>query len=824
MIRPIVNCCNRLKRLRVLACLVLALAVNAASAPIYKVRFERNYDTQHIKLILEFDQEQKSLSGEATISLVPLVDTLRSFQLHAKNMAIQQVVRKDQHPLTFEADSETVTIHLNHAAHKTDTVTVVISYFTRPAAGVYFNAPSNERPRLPYQIYTHSEPIAARHWFPCYDEPDDKVTSEVIATVPENFFLLSNGWLVRTDHDQKLHTKTYHWQQNQPHSTYLICVTAGQYTEIRDHIGQTPLQYYVYSQDSVNAANSFAQTPRMLSLFEKLFGYPYPWDKYAQIVVADYQAGGMEHTSATTLNDNTIHDRRAYLDQDSDELVAHELAHQWFGNLVTCRSWMHLWLNEGFATYAEILYQEFGRSLADAQKAIYDLQKTYFELVDVKFHQPIVYDAFLHPDDLFNHLTYQKAALVLHMLRQVIGDSLFFQSLKTYLQRYAFDVATTTDFQQVVTEVSRQNLDWFFEEWLYRGGHPQLTLHSRWLADTREVLLLVEQTQTDSLGLVPLVFRMPATVEIVTPKERLRHQIWLHSRSDTFRFACDSHPVMIQFDPENYLLKELKCFKSQDEWLYQLQNASNVAGRLTAIEHLPGATFDTLATICGLEAALSNDPYWAVRQQAAFALIDFHRPETKEVLRQACHDPKSQVRSAAILALSYYYDVNSNALFRALARNDSSYNVVADALYALANVPDDSSFEVIKGFLEVESRQDVVRTAAFHCLSRIKDERAIPLVLQFAMSPNLPAVTRSNALSVLREIGAGHAEVEASMIALLSDGDPLIQKKAIDILGQFKTTTALQALKQLQESSLPDDVRRRLRASIQKIEQNIGSR
>ncbi|MDZ7262931.1 MAG: M1 family aminopeptidase [candidate division KSB1 bacterium] len=792
--------------------------------PIYKVQFERKYDTQHIKLILDLDLEQKSLIGDAIITLLPQIDTLRSFQLHAKNMAIQQITLADQRPLSFVADSETVTIHLGQAAQESDTITIVISYFTRPMAGLYFNLPSDEKPQLPYQIYTHSEPISARYWFPCYDEPDDKVTSEIIATVPDNFFLLSNGRLLSTIHDRKLKTKTFHWYQDLPHATYLMCLTAGEYVEIRDQVGTTPLQYYVYPQDSLNAANSFAQTPRMLTLFERLFGYRYPWAKYAQIVVADYQAGGMEHTSATTLNDNTIHDRRAHLDADSDELVAHELAHQWFGNLVTCRSWTHLWLNEGFATYAEVLYQEFGHGLADAQHAIHDLQKTYFELVDPKFPQPIVYEAFLHPDDLFNHLTYQKAALVLHMLRNVIGDSLFFASLKTYLQHYAFGVATTADFQQVVSEVSRQNLDWFFDQWLFHGGHPQLTVHSRWLADTRELWLLVQQTQTDSLGLVPLVYRMPVTVEIVTPKERLLHQVWLSSRSDTFKFTCNEAPLMLQFDPENYLLKEVKCFKSQDEWLYQLQHASNVASRLTAIERLQTATFDTLATIGGLESALLNDPYWAVRQQAAYALIDFHRPETKGVLRQACRDAASKVRSAAILALSYYYDANSNPLFRELARNDSSYNVVADALYALANVPDDSSFDVIKNFLDLDSRQDIVRTAAFHCLSRIKDERAIPLVLRFAMDQTQPAATRSNALSVLREVGGGHADVESSMVALLSDRDPLIQKKAIDILGQFKTTTALQALKQLQELSLPDDVRRRLRTSIQKIEQSIGAR
>ncbi len=789
----------------------------------YHLKFQRNYDSQHIKLKLEINPEEKSIIGEAEISLVPIVDQFESFKLHAKDLEIKQVLLDAKLSLPFQADSETVTIDLPNRFSKEDTVIISIQYFLKPAAGVHFNEPTPEKPNTPYQIYSHSEPISARRWFPCYDEPDDKVTSEIIASVPEKHFLLSNGKLIAVFHNQKRQSKTYHWVQNQPHSTYLISITSGEYVAIKENCDGIPLQYYVYPKDIENAANSFARTPKMMRYFQKQFGFKYPWDKYAQIVVAEYQAGGMEHTSATTLNDRTIHDRRAHLDMSSDDLVAHELAHQWFGNLVTCKNWSHLWLNEGFATYAEILFKEHDQGLAEAQYVIYDDQNFYIDLENSEFHQPIINETFLHPEDLFTHITYQKASLVLHMLRQVIGDSVFFKSLTNFLHKYAFQCAESKDFQQIVEQASGQDLDWFFEQWLYRGGHPEFNVSYRWLPDAKQVILYVQQTQNDSLGLVPSVFRTPVDIEIRSASSRLDTIVFLASRQDTFNFAFNNRPLLVRFDKNNSILKQVKFIKCQDEWIYQLLHDDHVAARLTAIKQLEQVMFDTLDTILALEQVLQEDPFWAVRKEAAYLLMDYQRPESKSVLAAACRDPHPKVRIAAILSLGYSRKMEFNPLFRDIARNDSSYRVAAEAIYALSNVPDDSSFEFLSKFVAVESHNDVIRTAAFHSLGQIRDDRAIPIALKFANDRNQSSAVRLNSLSMIRELGIGHNEVESSMIDLLADDNNFIKKKAIDILGSFKTEQSLNALKKLQEATLPDDVRRRLRISIEKIERGIGS-
>lgn len=789
----------------------------------YKLSIQRNYDTQHIRLVLDFNQQEKSVSGEATISLLPLIDNFSSFELHAKDMEIRDIMFSNETSLSFLADSETVIITLPYPFTLNDTVKIIISYHIVPTSGIYFNVPIEEKPNTPYQIYSHSEPNEARYWFPCYDEPDDKLTSEIIATVSENYFLLSNGRLLSVHNDRMQRTKTFHWLQDKPHATYLVSLVAGEYAEITEKCGNIPLYYCVYKNQVEIAPNSFEKTPKMMQFFQNIFGYKYPWDKYAQIIVADYEAAGMEHTSATTLNDRTIHDDRAHLDTNSDELVSHELAHQWFGNLVTCKNWSHIWLNEGFATYAEILFKEFDKGGAEAQYAVYEDQKFYLEMVDHKFHQPIVYENFIRPDDMFSFIEYQKAGQVLHMLKYVIGDSLFFTSLKTYLYQFAYQSVETSDFRQVVEEVSGKNLEWFFDQWLYHGGHPQFRITSKWVPETKEVLLYIHQTQQDSLGMVPRIFQMPVEVEIISSSDCISKKIFLNSREDTFKFSFNSRPQLIRFDKDNWILKEMKFIKSQDEWIYQLLNDENVAARLTALERLEQVTFDTLQTMIALEKCLVEDPFWAVREEAAYLLIDYHRSESKEVILQACHDSHPKVRAAAILALSYYYDITFNRLFRKIASQDSSYKVVAEALYALSNVPDDTSFDFVSKFVDMESHNDVIRMAAFHCLRYLKDERAIPIAIRFARDRSQPEYLRATALSILKETGIGREEVESAVIKLLTDLDNFIKKKAIDILGSFKTDRSLQALKSLQKSTLPDDVRRRLRISIEKIERGSSN-
>jgi len=807
------------RQLRFFLFLVFVLS---CALPVFS--FQRNYDTEHITLQLTFHLPEKSVTGKATLTIAPLETNFREIKLHAKQLVILNILLNDADSLSFSTDLDVLQITLPRAYSTSEKITISINYTCHPSSGLYFNAPDAEDPKCPMQIYSHSEPIAARYWFPCYDAPDDKVTSEIVATVPDSFFLLSNGRLVSTRHNAQRRTKTYHWHQDRPHSSYLISLVAGEYIEIADRYKSLPLFYYVYPGQQNIAAYTFKNTPKMIEVFERLFGYPFPWNKYAQIIVHNYQAAGMEHTSATSLYDKTMHDNRAHLDQDSDDLVSHELAHQWFGNLVTCSDWSHLWVNEGFATYAEILYKEFSGDRDEADYAVFKDQKLYLEMADPTFHQPILFESYHHPEEMFNAIEYQKAGQVLHMLRSVVGDSIFFLSLKNYLNQYAYSNATTTDFIHIVEQTAQSDLDWFFDQWVFKGGHPIFSIKTNWDRATGEFQLFVEQTQQDSLGLVPLVFTMPVTIELADSVGQFQQTVLVDARCDTFSFHLKNKPALVLFDNDNRILKEVTFYKTQQEWIDQLQRHSHVAARLSALQHLPEATFDTTATVLALERCLRSDPFWAVRKEAAYLFIEFNRPASKLVLEAACHDPDARVRAAAVMALGAFNDKKYLSFFRGIACADSSYTVMANAIYALTHVFDEPSFDFFAQFVDMDSDDDVIRSAAFHALQQLRDERAVPIAVRFAKDSNQSSYRRFSALSLLNDCGIGNSQAENLLIELLSDEDLSLKKKAITILGSFKTEKSLNALRELQSASLPEDLQRRLRISIQKIERAIQTK
>lgn len=777
-------------------------------------RFQRNFDTQHIKLNLSFNLEDKSVTGEATLTIVPLDDNFHQCAFHAADMEIRNIWLNDSIHVDFEADSDIVRIQLAEQYTRNDTLDIKISYFTIPERGIYFNEPTTE---IPFQIFSHSEPVDARYWFPCYDEPDDKLTSEVIVHVDSQYVALSNGRLVSHKYEHPSGKAIYHWHQNKPHVTYLISIVVGDYTIIEDRYKDIPLHYYVYKENSNDALLCFEKTPNMMAIFEKFYGMKYPWNKYSQIIVHDYVSRGMEHTSATTLTDDIIHDKRTYIDINNDGLIAHELSHQWFGNLVTCESWDHIWLNEGFATFSEILYAEQANGSEYGQYEVIQQQQFYLEMESPNFCQPIIYRDYLHPEDMFNHISYHKASLVLYMLRHVIGDSLFYKGLQDYLNAYSYETVTSIDFIKIMEQTVGDSLDWFFSQWLESGGYPQFNVEYEWYSGTNQVEVRVDQIQKDTTGMVP-IFQMPVDFEIVTNNETIRETRWVRSKCDTFCFSATSRPKMLRFDRENVIIKSLKFIKTQDECIYQLLHDNQIWARFEAIDQLSKNTLDTLSTIQALGNCLIHDSFWAVRDKAATALAMFPGDKSKTALITGCSDENSEVRSTSVRTLSNYYDPALFTLFKKLAFSDSSYFVQHDALNAMIQYPDSLNFEYLVNFLNEKSFNDMVSTAAFECLREMKDKRALPIAQTYAADPLTFFFRRYSALRLIEEIGIGDPETEQLLIELLYDHDEKIRRKVIQILSNFTSPKTIKALKALDKKELSDGLRRRLHYAIEKIE------
>jgi aminopeptidase N len=340
------------------------------SASVHYAR-DRAVDVQHVKLELSVNHEKRILNGSVQVEFVPLASNVTRLEFDAVDLDIMSVKLSGQ-PVDFENTGQKVIVRLNKALKSSESASVTIEYSGRPRRGLYFVGPDKAYPNRPYQAWTQGEDSDSRYWFPCYDYPNDRATSEMIIAVPQKYTAISNGILLETKEEKAKGTRTFHWKQDIPHSSYLTSLVVGEYSIIREKVEDVELSYYVPKGREEDAKRSFAKTPEMIRYFGEYFGVKYPYPKYAQVVVSDFIFGGMENISATTLTENTLHDKRAHLDFTSDDLVSHELAHQWWGDLITCRDWSHAWLNEGFATYCETLFKE--HDLGKDETVAYQMQ------------------------------------------------------------------------------------------------------------------------------------------------------------------------------------------------------------------------------------------------------------------------------------------------------------------------------------------------------------------------------------------------------------------------------------------------------------------
>ena len=395
---------------------------------------DRPCDIVHIALTLQLDIAQQSLRGTCATTVRAVQEAVPGLTLDAVDLQIVQVRQAGGATLPYDYDGQRLRVTFPEPLHHDAPATVEVDYsVTKPRLGLYFITPDAAYPHKPVQVWSQCQDEDARYWFPCFDAPNEKATTEMTVTVPQPYFVLSNGTLLSTTRDEAAGTITYHWLQDQPHSTYLMTLVVGEFSEHTELVDGLPVQWYVTPGREDDGQRAFGDTPEMVRFFSQKLGVPYPWNKYAQIAVSDFIFGGMENTTATTQTDLTLHDARAHLDFSSNGLVAHELAHQWFGNLLTCKHWSHAWLNEGFATYFDALFHEHHKGTDEFRYYMHQNAKAYFREDAEHYRRPIVTNVYKEPIDLFDHHLYEKGSLVLHMLRYMLGDAAFWGSLQQYV-------------------------------------------------------------------------------------------------------------------------------------------------------------------------------------------------------------------------------------------------------------------------------------------------------------------------------------------------------------------------------------------------------
>jgi aminopeptidase N len=771
---------------------------------------DRQVTISHIKIDITPDFEKQTISAEATLTLQSKRDGIDSVTLNLKGMTVHSV--KDESELYFEHEGENLIVSLGKPLNRGEQREITIKYSGRPVKGLYFRKPDSFHPERPLQLWTQGEDEDSHYWFPCIDFPGLKLTSEVIAHVPRQMTAISNGKLLEVREEPE--KKRYHWRQDKPHSVYLISLVAGEYIEIKEEVDGIPLYYYVYRGREEDAKRSFSETPKMLKFFSEKIGYRYPWDKYSQTVVSDFIFGGMENTSATTLTDTTLHDERAHIDFSSVPLVAHELAHMWFGDLLTCKHWKHGWLNESFATYFQLLYTEHSRGKDEFLMEQLEDFASYLEEFNSNYARPIATNIYESPSELFDRHLYEKGGLVLNMIRAKLGEEDFWRSISNYVNRNAFGTVETSDFARAIEDVTGISMDEFMEQWIFRPGHPELKISYARVDQTdsnqRMVRLLVKQTQDSE------PFKFELKVKLADKDNSYIRMLAISSKEQSFLipFNLDPSTFYISVDPDFELLATVEFERPVQMIINQLRY-DGTYGRIQAVRSL--AREASYAAVDAIAEALQNDSFWGVRAEAAKALGEIGTDYAFEHLSKGLADKNAKARRAVVSAMGKFRtEKSAEMLIELLKRGDESYFVEAESAKSLGKTKQKIAFDAIVEALSRPSYNEVIQTAAVEGLAELGDERALQYIVE-RTSKKYNSNVRRAATIALGKLGTDKQEVRELLLNLLRDDWFRVRAAAASALVERKDFSAIHELEKAAQAEIDGRVRRSFREAISKL-------
>ncbi len=684
--------------------------------PLYNPSAKRENDLLHTKLDLRFDWAKEQVLGKATLTLKPYFYPTDKVVLDAKGFQFNKInFEGSNQPLKYEYDSSKVTIHLGKTYTRNQEYKLFIDYTATPAAsggsaaitsdkGLFFINPRKEEADKPQQIWTQGETENNSRWFPTIDKPNERATNEITLTVEDRFKTLSNGLLVSSKKNTD-GTRTDHWKMDMPHAPYLVMIAVGEYAVVSDKWNGKAVDYYVEPKFEKYARSIFPHTPEMLQFFSDKLGVAYPWQKYSQVVVRDYVSGAMENTTAVIFGEFMQGTDRQLVDARQNETItAHEMFHHWFGDYVTCESWSNLTLNEGFANYSEYLWleQKHGRDEADFHRL--NEMNGYMQSAAQEAH-PLIHYGYDNKEDMFDAHSYNKGGLILHMLRKYVGDDAFFTALQSYLKKNAFTEVEADELRLAFEDVTGEDLNWFFDQWFFKEGQPELKVAYDYDDEYKEVVVTVEQLQDPKQ--MPGVFVLPVDIDVYTDGKMVRHNFRIDQRSNSFRIPAAKDPELIVFDGDGVLLADIKEEKSLEENIYQYKHASNFLHRIKALGEIVESESPTAqATV---KEAL-NDKFWLFRLFAIESLVLDEKTEAT-VATLAETDPNSDVRESAIRKLGSTEDKKYAALASRAVENDKAIKVVSAALETLLALDKDAALVTAKK-LEKEDDEGIILALA----------------------------------------------------------------------------------------------------------------
>jgi aminopeptidase N len=656
------------------------------------------------------------------------------------------------------------------------------------------------------EVHTQGQTETNRHWFVCHDHPNERMTTELIVDVPSGLSVSSNGRLVSLSDDGR--RAVWHYLQDKPHVSYLVTLVIGTFEIVELPHERVPMTVWVPPGLGEQVPACYGRTGRMIDVFEERFGVAYPWARYDQILAKNFRAGGMENTSATTMYPTAILDETALREDTLEGLIAHELAHQWTGDLYTCRSWAHIWLNEGWATYAAALWYEHVEGLdgyLDQIRGNFGVAERDRTTNELPMVSPI-YESSWEP---FGRKAnpYPKGSAILHMLRMMLGDDVFFEGTRLFMNRHALDVVETSDFRYAMEEVSGLGLEWFFEQWCYRPGTPELKVQVRYEPEPRELLVDIEQVQQIDERTPAFRFELPILVR--TAGSERTSVIDVRERTTSFRTTLDGPPTLVAVDPNLHVLKTITVEKPLNLWLAQAGQGPTIAARHAAVRALGG--FDTPETVTLLrEITLDESVRWTLRVSAVEAMAKLASQTAREsVLTFAAGgvaDPR--VRVQALRSIRDDPAETAVPVLAEAAAGETSYGCRVAAIEGLAHFEAAENADVIASLVHVPSQHEQVRQAALRALAKLDDERGLSLGMRYAAYGHMDRA-RPAAIAAIGKLA--HHDLEAAvdyLLALLDDPEWRTVDAAGTALAETGDKRAVPPLEAISRSH-PDPERRK---------------
>ena len=760
---------------------------------------DRGCIVTHLDIGLRIDPVAKTLVGDTTVSVAPLPSGALRVQLDLDDVTVSAVETPEGEALPFTHGGGMLDVRgLPAGGGK-----VRVRYHGRPSRGLYFTGPTPAAPERPPMAWSQCQDEDGHRVFPCHDAPGIKQPVRLRVTAPADATVVGNGKLVgQSPADDGFVTWT--WDQPEAIPAYLVMVAIGPFVVVEgeaDNAGQPlPLRYLAPPESTPEQLERvFGRTPEMVSFLAQRFGVAYPWARYDQVIVHDFIFGGMENVAATTLTDLMLTDERAHLDADFDDLIVHELAHQWFGDLVTCQDWSQAWLNEGWATYTEYLWQQHHDGADEAHMGLLGKLGGYLAEDGGRYRRSITHYRFKNPIDMFDRHLYEKGGLVLHMLRSILGEAAFWSGVTAYLEAHAHGAVHTRDFQRAMERASGRNLDGFFQQYVHGAGHPELDVN----VSHADGLLSVSVTQKQSGPGVAEAFSFPLVVDVVDAAgETQRLTLPVDARNRSFAIPTPEAPTRVEVDPNMAVLGKLTLKASRPLLLAALRDGSSVPVRLAASAALlEEGSVEAVSAVC---TALTDDPFWGVRAKLAGALSRRGGVEARTALLGAMDDTHPKARRAVVSALGAFRTADVRDALAALVESgDRSVQVEGEAMKSLGQTRDARVPALAHSMLGRDSWGDLLRMRALQALGASRSADALPTLLAHTEETvsNRARFAAAGALGQLaHDVEPARTDAAERLMELVGDAPFRVRLAAVPALGRSKDMRGMGTLAQVHAS------------------------